>query len=240
MPLEVRASEAADMFKGCEKLSVNLLLCNPTVAYAQDMFAEAATADGTVIQISYNGNLGKTDAERLLGTASPGSHVYLAPEVKPLSATWTGQNYVQMEVGETYEFEIIPNPIDATCSLVRGLSYVVNVDGGLGENIQIEMDKYFRKMKVTALEEGMCYQMVSVADGFFSGEEFENRGLNDRKYVETLYATFFNREAAETDINYWIGSIEATSRRTALVGFANSEEFGVICENYGIVSGEIN
>ncbi len=80
---------------------------------------------------------------------------------------------------------------------------------------------------------------AEVADGFFSSDEFVNRGLSDREYVEVLYATFFNRDAEETGIEYWINSISTTNRRVALIGFANSEEFAILCEKYGIIAGEI-
>ena len=79
---------------------------------------------------------------------------------------------------------------------------------------------------------------AQVADNFINGEEFIKRGLNDRQYVEVLYATFFDREASEGDISYWMG-VAANDRRIVLVGFASSEEFAKLCEKYGITVGVI-
>ncbi len=79
-----------------------------------------------------------------------------------------------------------------------------------------------------------------VADGFINGPEFIGRCLTDRDYVLTLYATFFDREAAEADIEFWVSSLKSVSRRQVMAGFVNSPEFGAICESYGIIRGSIS
>ena len=93
---------------------------------------------------------------------------------------------------------------------------------------------------VTGLINGVIYG-AQVADGFIMSAEFEARGLSNEAYVQTLYMTFFNREASAADVEGWVNAIViyGQNKREILRGFINAEEFRVLCENYGIIRGEL-
>ena len=79
---------------------------------------------------------------------------------------------------------------------------------------------------------------AGLAQGFLKGGEFANKGYDNAKYVEVLYATFFNREIAEGEGDFWVNALESgTTRESVLSGFVNSEEFFNLCAEYGILRG---
>ena len=79
---------------------------------------------------------------------------------------------------------------------------------------------------------------AGIANGFIMSDEFKNRRLNDGDYVDTLYRTFFNREADQGGRATWLGDLASgKSRGYVLAGFVNSREFDVLCDSYGIVRG---
>lgn len=79
---------------------------------------------------------------------------------------------------------------------------------------------------------------AGIAGGFIGSEEFENRKLSNGDYVDTLYRTFFDREADKGGRADWMGRLAAgNSRESVLSGFVNSEEFSKLCDRYGIARG---
>ena len=81
-------------------------------------------------------------------------------------------------------------------------------------------------------------QGAKVAQGFIESPEFKKRTLTDREYVQILYRTFFDREADAGGLEAWIKVLESgLSRMHVFRGFAESEEFGKICSDYGIIRG---
>lgn len=79
---------------------------------------------------------------------------------------------------------------------------------------------------------------AGISYGFICSDEFKNRRLSDRAYVEVLYRTFFNREAEEDGRTYWMEKLSAgQSREYVLSGFVNSREFSELCDSYGIARG---
>lgn len=79
---------------------------------------------------------------------------------------------------------------------------------------------------------------AALANGFINSDEFKNRGLDDSAYLEVLYKTFFDRDADSDGKNYWLSEMRnGMSKNAVLAGFVNSQEFGAICENYGIARG---
>ena len=79
---------------------------------------------------------------------------------------------------------------------------------------------------------------TGAARGFFFSSEFTNQNVSNAEYVNRLYRTFMGREADEAGFNAWVAQLDAgTSREEVFNGFAQSNEFGVICAQYGIIKG---
>ena len=74
-----------------------------------------------------------------------------------------------------------------------------------------------------------------VAKNFFSSQEFINRKLSDADYVETLYATYFDRVSDAEGKAYWLNQMQSGMNRDAvLTEFAYSQEFRLIMSGYGL------
>ena len=79
---------------------------------------------------------------------------------------------------------------------------------------------------------------ADVAKGFIMGDELAGKNLDNERYVDMLYRTFFNREAGNEEIRYWAEKLETGhSRYYIFCGFANSGEFDRLCAEYGILRG---
>lgn len=79
---------------------------------------------------------------------------------------------------------------------------------------------------------------AGVAQGFICSQEFLNRNLNDNDYIDTLYRTFFDREADREGKNYWLHYLKNNNNRMhVLCGFVNSQEFSNLCDQFGIARG---
>lgn len=84
------------------------------------------------------------------------------------------------------------------------------------------------------------YSGAEVARGFFLSKEMENKGLSDSDYVETLYLVMMDRASDSGGKDYWLNCLaNGVSRAGILRGFAESNEFGEICANYGVQRGEL-
>lgn len=82
---------------------------------------------------------------------------------------------------------------------------------------------------------------VEVVQFFFESEEFTSKQIDDSEYVEVLYNTLFGREADVDGLNYWVNQMaNGATRRYVLSGFANSDEFLNLCNNYGVTKGEFS
>ncbi len=78
----------------------------------------------------------------------------------------------------------------------------------------------------------------TVAYGFIFSEEYTNKGKTNEEYVTDLYALFMGREPDADGYNYWLNKLSlGESRVNIFAGFANSEEFYLICKSYGISAG---
>ena len=72
-------------------------------------------------------------------------------------------------------------------------------------------------------------------NGFMHSEEFLNKQLSDVDFVKVLYRTFLDREFDEPGLNDWVNRLASGSTRDEVAsGFANSQEFANIMEEYGI------
>lgn len=71
-------------------------------------------------------------------------------------------------------------------------------------------------------------------NGFFHSNEFKNKKLNNRKFVEICYQTFLDRKYDINGLNYWLNALnKGKSRDYVISGFANSTEFKQLMKKYG-------
>lgn len=81
---------------------------------------------------------------------------------------------------------------------------------------------------------------VQVADGFIYSNELANRNLGDSDYVEMLYSSFLNRSSDNEGKECWTTYLDKGMSRTYVYsGFANSDEFQNLCNQYGISGGKV-
>ncbi len=79
-----------------------------------------------------------------------------------------------------------------------------------------------------------------VVNNFVGSPEFTNKGLSDSEYIETLYLAILDREADADGKAYWLDKFEkGTTRREMMEGFLYSNEFEGLCNQYGIVRGNL-
>ncbi len=79
---------------------------------------------------------------------------------------------------------------------------------------------------------------AALARGFIGSEEFKNRNLSDEAYVDTLYNTFFDRDADAGGKTNWLQALSSgASRESVLAGFINSKEFATLCDKFHIARG---
>ncbi len=71
--------------------------------------------------------------------------------------------------------------------------------------------------------------------GFFDSQEFQNRNLSNRAFIDVLYATFFDRPGDDAGITSWMKHLEnGMSRQDVVFGFSRSAEFIEILKKYGL------
>lgn len=105
--------------------------------------------------------------------------------------------------------------------------------------LQREADPSGLKAWTDVLKSGK-EQGAKVAQGFIESPEFQKRNISNAQYLEILYRTFFDREADKAGLDAWLGVLDSgLSRMHVLKGFAESNEFTEICEEYGIIRGNI-
>ncbi|MBR2749843.1 MAG: DUF4214 domain-containing protein [Clostridiales bacterium] len=104
-----------------------------------------------------------------------------------------------------------------------------------------------------AEQAGKAYWVKEIEDGNRTGgdcahfflieaEEFRNRNLTNEEFVETLYATFFDRASEPAGKEYWVGQLKngAMTRDQVIMGFIDSKEWCNVCAKYGVKSGAPN
>lgn len=81
---------------------------------------------------------------------------------------------------------------------------------------------------------------AGVVEGFFFSKELEEKNLTIEDYLELVYVTMMNRHSDAGGKQNWVNVYEqGFSKRYILNGFVGSKEFGEICDEYGIVRGEV-
>ena len=77
---------------------------------------------------------------------------------------------------------------------------------------------------------------TNAAHGFFFSEEFLAQDISDSEFVTRLYLTFMGRNPDYGGKKAWVEQLQAgVSREEVFQGFAQSDEFGNICAQYGII-----
>ncbi len=90
----------------------------------------------------------------------------------------------------------------------------------------------------------LCNGQISGAEaarGFFLSAEFELWNTTNEEYVELLYNVMMGRASDEGGKADWVYKLNnGVGREGVYRGFAESAEFGNICNDYGIIRGSIN
>ncbi len=147
------------------------------------------------------------------------------------------------------EFENLCNAY----GIIRGTMVGEDISAGTSEEQPVKkfvMRMYTEVLNRAAEEAGLndwVNKLLSkeidgagIAQGFILSEEFTNRNLSDERYVDVLYRTFFNREPDTQGSSQWNKSLqEEWSRKYVLAGFVNSTEFDNLCNDYGILRGNM-
>ena len=103
----------------------------------------------------------------------------------------------------------------------------------LGRAAEVEGSDFYTGRLLAGDSNGAC-----LAESFLCSPEFLNKGYDDAQYVKVLYKTFFDREPASEEVNYWVGQLNGGKTRAfVLSGFVNSVEFDNLCASYGISRG---
>ena len=80
---------------------------------------------------------------------------------------------------------------------------------------------------------------IECAAGFVNSNEYRNNGLSNEDYVENMYSACLGRQSEPNGKAYWVNALEKGMTRDELFsGFANSDELGNICAEYGIIRGD--
>ncbi|MBQ0134759.1 MAG: DUF4214 domain-containing protein [Clostridiales bacterium] len=81
----------------------------------------------------------------------------------------------------------------------------------------------------------------SAAKFFFFSEELVGMNLSNADFMQRLYRCMMNREASAAEIDYWVWCLTTdnseyrTTREGAFNQFVDSDEFRVLCQDYGMI-----
>lgn len=76
---------------------------------------------------------------------------------------------------------------------------------------------------------------TAMAKNFILCDEMQAKNLSNEDFVEILYIAFMGRTSDSSGKAFWVNKLEnGASRYGVFMGFANSQEFKNICDNYGI------
>ena len=90
---------------------------------------------------------------------------------------------------------------------------------------------------VGVLQDG-SYTGVQVAEGFLMSDEFLAKNMTNKEYVKILYRAFFGRDADQDGLATWTDALaNGWTKKRVFAGFANSNEFGTLCQQAGITQG---
>ena len=79
---------------------------------------------------------------------------------------------------------------------------------------------------------------IECARSFVQSKEYINKGLSDEDFVENMYKAMMGRASDEGGKTNWLNALaNGKTRDEVFAGFANSKEFGDICNAYKIEKG---
>ncbi len=79
---------------------------------------------------------------------------------------------------------------------------------------------------------------IDAAYGFIFSTEFKTKNLCNQDYVEQLYRAFMGRASDPQGKALWVDLLNnGMKREEVFIGFAGSDEFKTICQEYGIACG---
>lgn len=150
------------------------------------------------------------------------------------------REYVLAGFVNSTEFDTLCKEYGITRGIMREDGTVINP--GIW---QFSERLYTKVLERSGEKDGIEYWTCAIADGvhtpedaakeFFWSPEYLNKQTSDEKYVETLYQTFFDREADADGLSYWLSMLDnGSDREFVLEGFAQSDEFKVIMARYGL------
>jgi LCP family protein required for cell wall assembly len=75
-----------------------------------------------------------------------------------------------------------------------------------------------------------------VVKGIVLSDEFKKNNYDNGTFVKIMYKAFFDRDPDDYGYKTWVDKLNiGVSRETVLNGFLKSQEFAVLCNNYGII-----
>jgi hypothetical protein len=81
---------------------------------------------------------------------------------------------------------------------------------------------------------------TDVAYGFVFSPEFLKKNTANEEYLDILYQAFFNRDPDAAGWSGWLSELNSgKDRRDVLNGFIYSQEFNVLCWEYGILPNSV-
>ena len=84
------------------------------------------------------------------------------------------------------------------------------------------------------------YTGAMVAEFFVKSEELANKGLSNEEYIKVMYQSFFNRDADQGGLSFWMDKLsKGITRNYILSEFVNSAEFSALCNDYKIQRGNM-
>ena len=81
---------------------------------------------------------------------------------------------------------------------------------------------------------------AQLAESFIYAPEFQEKNLDNKAYIEVMYAAFFGRTAEQEGLEYWVKELEkGVTRKSVLASFIASQEYYSLCAEYDITVGEL-
>lgn len=81
---------------------------------------------------------------------------------------------------------------------------------------------------------------ASMAEIFYTSDEFQAMKLDDTQYVTSMYTTFMDRKPDDSGLAYWVKRLkDGDTRQEVLGSFIGCDEFTTICKRYGIQKGSL-
>ena len=187
-------------------------------------------------------------------TGATGYEVYRAkgqPKNYTKLNTVTGTSFTNssVEAGETYYYKVVAKPSGAE-SNVKSVSIPGKKPEPKPQNpVETFVTRLYevclnRKPDALGLADwskkltGKQIDGITAAYGFVFSQEFTNKNLCNEDYVKQLYSAFLGRKPDALGLADWVKQLEnGTTREDIFNGFALSQEFKGLCEQYGINQG---